>query len=134
MFGDRRHFRDLLNNSLEGIRSNTLADRLKTLENAGIISRVDDPSHKQKVIYSLTERGIELFPLLAQASNWGLKNRPVSPELGARAKVLADGGEKLWGEFMDELREQHLGQKRSTGRRKLSVRDRMQAEYEKVKR
>ena len=46
--------------------------------------------------YSLTEQGIELLPLLAHASSWGLKYRPVSKELGARARVLADGGPSLW--------------------------------------
>jgi len=134
IFGNWRHFRDLLNNSLEGISSNTLAERLKSLEKAGIISRADDPSHKQKVTYSLTEQGIELLPLLAHASNWGLKYRPVSKELAARARVLADGGPSLWQEFMCELREQHLGVKQRKRRRKGSVRERMQAAYEEIAR
>jgi len=128
VFGNFRHFRDLLNNSLEGIPSNMLADRLKRLESAGILSRARDPNHKQKVIYSLTEQGIELFPLLAQASAWGVKYLPVSRELGARARVLADGGERLWADFMAELREEHLGVERK--RRKQSVRELMQEAYD----
>ncbi|MGO4816556.1 winged helix-turn-helix transcriptional regulator, partial [Cupriavidus sp. 2MCAB6] len=60
MFGNRRHFRELLLHSKEGISSNILADRLKTLLDQGIITRSDDPSHKQKVTYSLTEKGIGL--------------------------------------------------------------------------
>ena len=56
MFGNRRHFRELLTRSEEGISSNILADRLKTLLEQGIITRDDDPTHKQKGIYSLTER------------------------------------------------------------------------------
>ena len=52
MFGNRRHFRELLTRSEEGIASNILADRLTRLEKAGLVSRRDDPSHKQKVIYS----------------------------------------------------------------------------------
>ena len=55
MFGNRRHFRELLTRSEERIASNILADRLTRLEKAGLVSRRDDPSHKQKVIYSLTE-------------------------------------------------------------------------------
>ena len=35
MFGDRRHFRELLNKSEEGISSNILSDRLKTLLRRG---------------------------------------------------------------------------------------------------
>jgi DNA-binding HxlR family transcriptional regulator len=55
MFGNRRHFRELLTRSEERIASNILADRLTRPEKAGLVSRRDDPSHKQKVIYSLTE-------------------------------------------------------------------------------
>ena len=54
MFGNRRHYRELLNQSEEGIASNILADRLKRLMAAGLVSRRDDPTHKQKAIYSLT--------------------------------------------------------------------------------
>jgi DNA-binding HxlR family transcriptional regulator len=55
MFGNRRHVRELLTRSGERIASNILADGLTRLEKAGLISRRDDPSHKQKVIHSLTE-------------------------------------------------------------------------------
>ena len=131
MFGNRRHFRELLTKSEEHISSNILADRLKTLLDRGIITRGDDPSHKQKGIYSLTEKGIELLPILAQMSGWGFKYLPVSEELGIRAKLLSEGGPKMWAEFMDELREIHLGVKR---RRKSgpSVGERLQAAYESV--
>ena len=112
MFGNRRHFRELLTKSEEGISSNILADRLKTLLEEGIITREDDPTHKQKGIYSLTEQGIELLPVLAQMAAWGYKYLPVSKELGIRARLLSEGGPKLWAEFMDELRENHLGAKR----------------------
>src|SRR5215468_1374426 len=71
MFGNRRHFRELLNGSEEGIASNILADRLKTLVEQGIVTRADDPTHKQKAIYSLTEKGIALLPVLAQMAAWG---------------------------------------------------------------
>lgn len=131
MFGNRRHFRELLTRSDEGISSNILADRLKRLLDQGILSRDDDPSHKQKGIYSLTEQGIELLPVLAQMSGWGHKYLPVSEELGIRAKLLSDGGPKMWAEFMDELRETHLGLKRrsKTG---ASISERLQEAYQRV--
>jgi DNA-binding HxlR family transcriptional regulator len=131
IFGNRRHYRELLGGSEEGISSNILADRLKTLLEAGIISRKDDPSHKQKGIYSLTEQGIELLPILAQMAGWGYKYLPVSEELGIRAKLLSEGGPNMWAEFMDELREIHLGVK---PRKKPgpSVGARLQAAYQKV--
>src|SRR5689334_18182414 len=48
IFGNRRHFRELLGKSEEGIASNILADRLKTLVERGVLTKADDPSHKQK--------------------------------------------------------------------------------------
>jgi DNA-binding HxlR family transcriptional regulator len=132
IFGNRRHFRELLTNSEEGIASNILADRLKSLVAEGIVTKADDPSHKQKSIYSLTEKGIELLPVLAQMSAWGLKYLPVTEELGIRAKLLDEGGPKLWADFMDELRELHLGKKRRRKPGAPSVGERLRAAYEAV--
>ncbi len=41
MFGNRRYFRELLAGSEEGIASNILADRLKRLFNAGLLTHED---------------------------------------------------------------------------------------------
>ncbi|MGY5778538.1 winged helix-turn-helix transcriptional regulator [Rhizobium sp. LEGMi135b] len=109
MFGNRRHFRELLRNSKEGIASNILADRLKRLVERGLLTREDDPSHKQKALYSLTEMAIDLVPLFAHMGAWGRKHLPVSEELSIRAELLEDGGQKLWEDFMEELRGKHLG-------------------------
>lgn len=131
IFGNRRHFRELLTKSEEGISSNILADRLRTLLEQGVITRADDPTHKQKGVYSLTEKGIELLPVLAQMAGWGRKYLPVSEELSIRAQLLEEGGPKLWADFMDELREMHLGVKRK-GKPRPSVFARLQAAYEAV--
>lgn len=109
MFGNRRHFRELLTQSEEGIASNVLADRLKRLTENGLLSRTDDPSHRQKGIYSLTESSIQLVPLLAHMGAWGRRHRPVSEELSIRAQLLEEGGPVMWAAFIDELRSVHLG-------------------------
>ena len=109
MFGNRRHFRELMAKSDERIASNILADRLKRLAEAGLITRADDPSHKQKAIYSLTEKAIQLVPLLAMMGAWGARHLPVTPELSIRAQLLEEGGPALWEHFMEELRIVHLG-------------------------
>ncbi len=109
MFGSRRHYRDLLNNSEEGIASNILANRLRKLVNAGLLSTDQDPTHKQKTIYSLTEPAIQLVPMLATMGAWGVRHTPVSRELSVRAHLLEDGGPSMWDIFMDELRHIHLG-------------------------
>jgi DNA-binding HxlR family transcriptional regulator len=109
MFGNRRHFRELLTGSVEGIASNVLADRLKRLVEAGLLTRRDDPTHRQKAIYSLTEAAIELVPLLAHVGGWGRRHTPASPELAIRAQLLEEGGPRMWNAFMAELRGLHLG-------------------------
>ncbi|WP_425286823.1 winged helix-turn-helix transcriptional regulator [Nitratireductor soli] len=132
MFGNRRHFRDLLTNSQEKIASNILADRLRRLLAEGIIAKTDDPSHKQKAIYSLTEKGIELVPVFAMIGAWGSKWLPVSEELSIRAKLLAEGGPDLWDAFMDDLRVTHLGAPPPAGKTGPGVREWLQAAYEEV--
>ena len=115
MFGDRRHFRELLQQSDEGIASNILADRLKRLMEKGLLTRADDPTHKQKAIYSLTEMAIELVPLFAMMGAWGRKYLAASEELSIRAELLEVGGPQLWADFMDELRAKHLGKQLPAG-------------------
>jgi DNA-binding HxlR family transcriptional regulator len=109
MFGNRRHFRELMNQSEEGIASNVLADRLKRLLDAGLLSKRNDPTHRQKAIYSLTDAAIELVPLLAHMGAWGRRHAPASPELAIRAQLLEEGGPRMWNAFMAELRGLHLG-------------------------
>ena len=131
MFGNRRHFRELLSQSEEGIASNILADRLKKLVAAGFLAITDDPSHKQKHFYSLTEPAIQLVPLMAHLGAWGRRHLPVTPDLAIRAQLLEEGGPEMWADFMDELRTEHLGTP-PTGR--PSVAGRLQAAYEAMKR
>jgi DNA-binding HxlR family transcriptional regulator len=109
MFGNRRHYRDLLDHSEEGIASNILADRLKKLVAAGLLSTRPDPTHKQKTILSLTEPAIQLVPLLAQMGAWGRRFTPATPQLSIRAQLLEEGGPEMWEAFMAELRSLHLG-------------------------
>ncbi|QOF70174.1 helix-turn-helix domain-containing protein [Aminobacter sp. NyZ550] len=133
MFGNRRHFRELLTQSEEGIASNILADRLRRLLDDGLISKADDPSHKQKAIYSLTEMAIELLPVFAQIAAWGRKWLPVSEELSIRAELLEKGGPEMWERFMEELRTDHLGEPLSeAGQQRLPVRLELQAAYLEV--
>jgi DNA-binding HxlR family transcriptional regulator len=109
MFGNRRHFSELLHGSEEGIASNILASRLQRLADCGLISRAPDPGHKQKIVYSLTEPAIQLVPVLAHLGAWGRRHLPVTRELAIRAELLELGGQPMWDRFMAELREQHLG-------------------------
>lgn len=122
MFGNRRHFRVLQAMSEEGIASNILSDRLKKLVDGGLLSR-DGAGPGQRATYSLTEQSIQLVPVFAQLGSWGLRHRPTTAELRVRAQLLEEGGPELWADFMDELRETHLGIPRpETGREPVEQR------------
>jgi DNA-binding HxlR family transcriptional regulator len=108
MFGNRRYFRELLMGSEEGIASNILSSRLKQLTTAGLLTR-EDARRGQRAMYSLTEAGIQVLPLMVALGNWGLAYRDGAQRLRVRAEVLRDGGPDLQAGVMDELRELHLG-------------------------
>jgi DNA-binding HxlR family transcriptional regulator len=62
-------FKEFLN-SHERIATNILADRLRRLENYGIIASAPDPSDGRKQIYSLTPKGLGLAPVLTEMVLW----------------------------------------------------------------
>ncbi|MBE7188098.1 helix-turn-helix domain-containing protein [Jatrophihabitans endophyticus] len=128
MFGDRRFFRELQRESEEGIASNILAARLRDLVAAGLLTR-DDAGAGRRAAYSLTESSIELVPVLAELGWWGLRHRPTTEALRVRAELLYEGGRPLWQDFMDELRERHLGVARPDPSRP-SVVEQLAAAYE----
>jgi len=108
MFGGRRHFRELLGHSEEGIASNILSSRLKSLVAGGLLTQ-EQVGRGYRATYSLTEAGIQTLPVMVALGSWGLRHRPTTPELAVRARLLEEGGPPLWEDFMDELREAHLG-------------------------
>lgn len=128
MFGNFRTYRALLTNSLEGIASNILADRLKMMVAEGLLTKTPDPAHKQRAIFSLTEKAIQLVPLMVQLGAWGRRYLPASEELSIRAQILEEGGPTLWDDFMDDLRALHLGTPRAADR--PPVMEGLQAAYE----
>jgi DNA-binding HxlR family transcriptional regulator len=71
MFGGAQHFNEL-ERGLPGIPRALLADRLRRLQNAGVIERHAEPTGR-KVRYTLTAAGMELGPLLNVLMHWGAK-------------------------------------------------------------
>jgi DNA-binding HxlR family transcriptional regulator len=104
MFGGKRHFREFLK-AEEGISSNVLADRLNSLVEDGIVTRRDDPTHAQKAIYSLTDKGLDLLPVLFAISAWTQKYHPRTrrPE----AVDLVARGPKSLKQLEAQLRREH---------------------------
>jgi DNA-binding HxlR family transcriptional regulator len=64
--------------SEEGFATNILASRLAHLQEVGILNREIDESDARKEIYSLTEKGLDLIPLLFEMVLWSAKHDPLS--------------------------------------------------------
>ena len=76
------------------------------------MTRSEDPTHKQKAIYSLTEKSITLLPVVVQIGAWGSRWVPDAKKLEPAARKivrqLQEGGPRVWEKLMDELRAEHL--------------------------
>lgn len=75
MFRGKVNYGDFLE-SEEKIATNILADRLETLECAGIVKKSQDLKNKTKYIYSLTSKGLDLAPVLIEIVLWSAKYDP----------------------------------------------------------
>lgn len=73
MFKDRRTYSDLMGGG-ERIASNILADRLLKLEAAGIVEKRRDSSDARRFVYRLTEKGIDLAPMLVELVVWSARH------------------------------------------------------------
>jgi DNA-binding HxlR family transcriptional regulator len=68
-----RTFREF-QNAGEGIATNILSDRLRRLEDAGIIGTEPDPEDGRSTYYRLTTKGIALAPVLLDLLIWGAQH------------------------------------------------------------
>ena len=69
-----------MKNQIAGISEKMLTQRLKELEEEGLIVRNDFKTVPPRVEYSLTEAGQLLVPILDQLSDWGDTVRPLMKE------------------------------------------------------
>lgn len=91
--------------SEEGIATNVLADRLAMLEAAGILIREGHPESKAKIFYRLSERGIDLLPLLAEMILWSDKYLPISRQAREFAQQLRKNKEAVIRHVYSRLRQ-----------------------------
>ena len=88
----------------EKIATNILADRLALLEEAGIVSRTIDEAHNSKKIYKLTEKGIDLLPVLIEVILWSSKHdKQTGTDMKFVRKAKKDR-EGLFAEIVSKLK------------------------------
>ena len=63
----------------------------------------------QKIIYSLTEKGIDLLPLLVEIGAWSIKHKPVDLVKYKHAQDLVKGGKEMQAEIRKQLLKEHVG-------------------------
>lgn len=64
--------------SEEGFSTNILASRLAFLEEQGVLSKTPNSADRRKDFYSLTDKGLDLIPLLFNIVLWSAKHDPKS--------------------------------------------------------
>lgn len=85
-FNGLQHFEEF--QSTLGIARNILSNRLARLVENGILQREPDPTDRRRVAYQLTEKGLDLLPVLLSLRQWGAKwisTMPGNPVLVDRA-------------------------------------------------
>jgi DNA-binding HxlR family transcriptional regulator len=80
----KRRYGDLASSS-ERIPTNILADRLRRLEQGGLVERVQYSERPPRYEYQLTQRGEDLRPAIRSLARWGL-------QYVSGTRVPADGG------------------------------------------
>lgn len=80
LFIGRKTFKEFLN-APEGIASNILTSRLKSLTQSGFINYTRNPNNKKVKFYYLENKGIDLYPILYEMSMWSERNlnKPFNP-------------------------------------------------------
>jgi DNA-binding HxlR family transcriptional regulator len=73
MFFKKQRFEEFLE-SAEGISTNILADRLKSLEGFGLVEKHSYSRHSRRMNYQLTKEGESLRPVIKIMAEWGLNH------------------------------------------------------------
>ncbi len=90
--------------SNEKIATNILAARLQMLEENGIITKSDHPESKAKVLYKLTQKGIDLLPVMIEVQLWAEKHLTLSNETKTILKGIKKDKEEFIKTTTKELR------------------------------
>ena len=111
VFYGKRTYGELLK-AEERIATNILASRLEFLEGIGVLTKSPHGEDARKDIYSLTEKGLDLIPILFEVVRWSAKHDPLSDarrqpgflrqlrtkseELNKKTRALVRAGECLF--------------------------------------
>ncbi len=100
--------------SAEGIATNILASRLQALEENKLIEKLAHPDSKAKVLYRLTDKGIDLLPLLIEINLWAEKYFPnIAADRKAMLKEVKKDKAGFIKKAIKELKSETSGKSKS---------------------
>jgi DNA-binding HxlR family transcriptional regulator len=81
LFDHKTTFKDF-SSSVESIATNILSSRLKLLEEVGIIRKNKKEGNQKSNVYTLTQKGLGLLPIIAEITLWSDENvRELNPSM-----------------------------------------------------
>lgn len=104
MFKGKRTYAEFAQ-SEERISTNILADRLRSLVEAGLVRK---QGRGRGTRYSLTEKGIDLLPVLVDMILWSARHDPATATPAEFVDLATNDRERLLADLRDELMESHL--------------------------
>ena len=106
MFTDKRSYGEL-QSSDEKIATNILASRLLSLEAKGIIRKTADPENGRRSLYYLTEKGIDLLPVIIDLRQWAEKHDPHAEGCAQAIKITVKNRAEVLCSYSKKLKEVH---------------------------
>ncbi len=103
IFTSKCTYNDFLK-SEEGIATNILASRLKGLEENGIIEKSAHPDSKAKLLYKLTQKGIDLLPIMMEIYIWSDKYFDLAAETKAKIEEAKKNKDKFVKQITEKLK------------------------------
>ncbi len=114
MFANKSTYGDFLK-SAEGIATNILASRLQSLEENKLIEKLEHPDSKAKVLYRLTQKSIDLLPLIVEVHLWADKYFDIPADIKAMIKEVKKDKNKFISSMTKQLKNQLDTEKKVNG-------------------
>ncbi len=106
MFTDKRSYGEL-QSSDEKIATNILATRLQSLETNGLIRKTFDPNNGRRSLYYLTEKGIDLLPVIIELRQWTEKHNPDAEGCTNALKLTDKNRKEVLAAYKKKLKTAH---------------------------
>jgi len=104
VFAGKTTFGEFLESD-ERISTSTLSARLAALQEKGVLRKRPHPSDRRKDVYQLTERGLDIVPVLLEIGEWGAKHRMMINVPRRWFEIVRGARQKVIGEIRNGVAE-----------------------------